>query len=184
MPSQSRTAWSGCSGICPDSVSRQVSLSSSLCPLSATSFPCAPPGKIWFCPLHILLSDTDITLISPDSSLLMAKQIQLSASCFHYPPLWYVHVFLSWGAQNFTCYSGCFSAVWEERMKHLLIFWLHSWMLLASFAARTADSCSPYLPVGTPSSFPANLCPSQLDSHLPAGTGLFPFRCRTSASCS
>lgn len=72
----------------------------------------------------------------------------------------------------------------EERMKHLLIFWLHSWMLLASFAARTADSCSPYLSVGTPSSFPANLCPSQLDSHLPAGTGLFPFRCRTSASCS
>lgn len=83
---------------------------------------------------------------------------------------------VSWGAQDSTQCSGCFSALWEERMKHLFTFCLHSWMLLAFFAARTADSCSPHLPVGTPSSFAANLHPSQL-TPLPGGTGLFiPFQ--------
>lgn len=49
-------------------------------------------------------------------------------------------------------------------------------------AARTADSCSPYLSTGTHSSSPTNLFPSQLASQLSGSTGLCQFRCRTSVS--
>lgn len=177
MPSQRRAPY-----IRLPSMPVKVSLSSSLCPLSVSSSPCALPREISLCPLYILLwyyfhlpwffsfygkANPAFSFLTVFITLFSGMHVSL----------------LSWGAQNFTQYSGCFSAVWEERMKCLLIFWLHSWMLLAFFAARTADSCSPYLSVGTPSSFPANLHATQLDFHLTGGKELFPFRCRTSISC-
>lgn len=113
---------------------------------------------LW-CPLILLLRQS-----KPNSLSLLCSS---SLNCLHNPSLQYVHVSSTWGAQNLTLYSACISAVLRrEEEASPSICWLHSRMLLAFSAARTADSRSTYSSVGTPSSFATNLLLSQLASHL------------------
>lgn len=168
MPSQSRTAYIRLLRYLPSqcvSAGFTVCLILSLCTpkndliLSSRYPPVRLQALLWS-PLILLF-------------LWQSKSSSKLPNCVHYPSLHYAHVSSVLGSSELHTVLRMLLSSLRRENEASRIFWLHSWMLLAFFAARTADSRSPYLPVGTHSSFPANLHPHQLTLTCLVAQGYF-----------
>lgn len=127
-------------------------------------------------------------MITPDSNGRENPALSFCSSslnCSYNPSLYYVHVSPVLGSSEpDTVLQMHFSSAEARSSSTSLDRLLRSWMLLALSAARTAESRSTRLPVGTPRFFLTNLLPSQLASRLSGSPGLRHFRRKTAALCS